>query len=211
MWVRLLVIAGMASMLGALLSLSTPLHLHSIDRSGSRIPCGTGLDPRYEVARDQDQISVDENLTRGPAFTVSNYEAQCRDVLSERRSVAVPVGAAGGVTVLLAAALSGTSALRRRQHRDIDCFGSLSPRVGGSSTSVAPQQFRNAQGLPVMSRPLDGGDGAAGVPRSGDQSDRGAGRVAKYSSIGIDDVGAQGDCVRHSFRYVAGSEADQPW
>ncbi|MUL77123.1 hypothetical protein [Mycolicibacterium sp. CBMA 226] len=141
MWVRLLVIAGMASMLGALLSLSAPLHLHSIDRSGSRIPCGTGLDPRYEVARDQDQISVDENLTRGPAFIVSDYEAQCRDMLSERRSVAVPVGAAGGVTVLLAAVLSGTSALRRWQHRDIDCFGSLSPRSGDLRYRLRPSSF----------------------------------------------------------------------
>lgn len=141
MWLRLLVIAGMASMLGALLSLSTPLHLSSIDRAGSRIPCGSGLEPQYEVAREQDQISADENRTRGPAFMVSDYETQCRVVLSQRRSVAAPVGAAGSVAVLLVAAFSGTSALRRWQHPVIDYVGSPPSRSGGHRHRLRPNSF----------------------------------------------------------------------
>lgn len=105
----------MAAVLGALLALLIPLSLQSVDRNGSPIPCGTSLHHRFELARAQDQISRDENHTKGPAFAISDYEAQCRALLSRRTTVAGQVGAAGAVGVLLACALAGRRVLRVRR------------------------------------------------------------------------------------------------
>jgi hypothetical protein len=105
MLVRSLIVMGMASLLGALFALSIPLHLNSVDRGGVPIPCGNGLHPRYEVAREQDALNLDQHLNRGPEFVASDYADQCAALQSRRWSIASPVGAAGIVMTLFAIGL----------------------------------------------------------------------------------------------------------
>jgi len=105
----------MASLLGVLLALSIPIHLNSVDRSGNPIPCGDGIHPRYDVARDQDAISLAEHVNRGPAFVASDYAGQCAAMHARRRSIAVPVGAAGIIMTLSAIGLALRSGLKPRR------------------------------------------------------------------------------------------------
>ncbi|MGX9670848.1 hypothetical protein [Mycobacterium sp. HM-7] len=105
----------MASLLGVLLALSIPIHLNSVDRSGNPIPCGDGIHPRYDVARDQDAVNLAEHVNRGPAFVASDYAGQCAAVHSRRRSIAIPVGAAGIIMTLSAIGLALRSGLSGRR------------------------------------------------------------------------------------------------
>jgi hypothetical protein len=101
-FVRSVVLAGVATVLGALLGLAAPVHLHSVDRTGTPIPCGDALRPRYTVAQEQDQLNLDQHTTGGPMFLVSNYADQCAAVVSDRQSLAIPAAAAGAVVALIA-------------------------------------------------------------------------------------------------------------
>lgn len=112
MLVRSLIVTGMASLLGALLTLSIPLHLDSVDRVGNPIPCGHGFHPRYDVAREQDAINLAQHLNRGPAFVASDYTGQCAARQTQLRSFAVPVGVVGVVMMLVAVGL----VLRSKRH-----------------------------------------------------------------------------------------------
>ncbi len=102
MFSRLLSLAGAAAVLGALLSTAIPVHLGSVDRAGTPIPCGNGFHPRLEVAREQDQLNFDQHTSGGPMFVTSNYVEQCQSILSDRQSTTLPVGA-GGAAALIAA------------------------------------------------------------------------------------------------------------
>ena len=98
--IRLLLPVGAAAMLGGLLASMMPMHLHSVDRAGMSIPCGDALGPSYAVASGLDQLNLDQHASGGPMYLVSNYVAQCRSLVSHRRTAAASV-AAGGVGTLL--------------------------------------------------------------------------------------------------------------
>lgn len=99
---RSLTVVGAAAVVGALLAFAMPMRLYFVDRAGVPIPCGTGFGPRYEVAREQDQLNLAEYDSGGAMFVVSNYAEQCEALVSDRRAIAAPVVVAGVGTVLTA-------------------------------------------------------------------------------------------------------------
>ncbi len=102
---RLLLLAGAAAVLGALLSTAIPVQLGAVDRVGMPIPCGNGFHPNFEVAREQDEINLDQHANGGPMFVASNYVEQCQSILADRQSTTLPVGAGGVVALIAAVAL----------------------------------------------------------------------------------------------------------
>lgn len=100
MFSRILSLAGTAAVLGALLSTATPTHLGAVDRAGSPIPCGNGFHPRLEVAQEQDRLNFEQHTSGGPMFVTSNYVEQCQSMLSDRQSIALPVGAGGAMALI---------------------------------------------------------------------------------------------------------------
>lgn len=135
MLVRSLIVVGMASLLGAVLALSVPVHLNAVDRSGNPIPCGDGLHPTYDAAREQDALNLEQHLNRGAAFLASDYVGQCAALQSHRRTIATPVGAVGVIMTLMAVGLVARSQRNAvREHRQAD-----SPR--GWAITTDPRRF----------------------------------------------------------------------
>ncbi|MUL78530.1 hypothetical protein [Mycolicibacterium sp. CBMA 226] len=117
--IRSLMVVGMSAVLGAVLALFLPLELESVDRGGAPIPCGTGLRPEYTVAREQDQLNSEQHASRGAMFVRSDYADQCAALSTVRRTVAVPVAAAGAVTAFVALVVSVRVSRRRDWPDDI--------------------------------------------------------------------------------------------
>jgi hypothetical protein len=121
---RSLTVVGAAAVVGALLAFAMPMRLYFVDRAGVPIPCGTGFGPRYDVARQQDQLNLAEYDSGGTMFVVSNYAEQCEALVTDRRAIAAPVVAAGVGTVLTAFVI--------RRRRETAAMHRMSPAAQGS-------------------------------------------------------------------------------
>lgn len=119
---------GAAAMLGAVIALTLPLGLDVVDRTGAPIPCGTGLNPSYDVATKQDLLNLDQHTLAGPAFAMSDYTEQCEGLVTDRRLATLSVG--GGGALLLLAVLAGpygARALASRRGRQAQDAGAAEP------------------------------------------------------------------------------------
>lgn len=94
-------LVGAAAMLGALGAALLPLGLNAVDRAGQPIPCGSGVNPNYEVAAQQDRLNLDQHTLAGPGFMASDYVEQCSALVTGRRTAAFTVAGAGGALVLM--------------------------------------------------------------------------------------------------------------
>lgn len=90
-------------MLAAMIALATPLALHSVDRTGNLIPCGTGLHAVRDNARGEDILNQQQHAG-SQTFQTTDYASQCDELISTRRSTAFPIGILGAISVTAALA-----------------------------------------------------------------------------------------------------------
>ena len=70
-------LAGLAAVLGALVSLSIPLALHVVDRAGVPIGCGSAWHSDASTARREDSFNRQQHLLVSPQFVLSDYAGEC--------------------------------------------------------------------------------------------------------------------------------------
>jgi hypothetical protein len=99
-------LAGIAAVLGALLSLCMPLALGMVDRAGEPIGCGTGWFSEPGTAVHEDALNHQEHHLVSSAYLLSDYAGDCAGMIADRRwlaggvalfGIALTAGAAGGV------------------------------------------------------------------------------------------------------------------
>src|SRR5689334_21610919 len=147
--VKLAGLLGASAMLGASIALTLPLGLDVVDRTGVPVPCGTGLNPSYDVAAKQDLLNLDQHTLAGPAYALSDYTEQCEELVTDRRMAALSVG--GGGAMLLLAVLAGPYATRRltsRRGRQGQYPGAAEP-VGDQPHHAGMQAQRLADEIPA--------------------------------------------------------------
>jgi len=93
-------LAGLAAVLGALVSLSMPMTLHVVDRTGVPIACGTGLHSDGETARHEDSLNHQQHQLVGAQFVVSDYAGECTERVVDRRWLAAGVAGFGAAFAL---------------------------------------------------------------------------------------------------------------
>jgi hypothetical protein len=95
-------IASTAAVLGALASLTTPLALQEVDRTGRPIPCGTalGASHTHSLAAHEDDINRQLHDSLGPPYQISDYVHQCDALVWAKRTRAGWVGVAGGILMM---------------------------------------------------------------------------------------------------------------
>ncbi len=108
-------LAGLAAVLGAMVSLTMPLALRVADRTGVPISCGTGWRSDAERARHEDSLNRQQHLLVGSQFVVSDYAAECAGRVVDRRWLAA--GVAGFGFMLAFGAVLAPHAVRNRPSR----------------------------------------------------------------------------------------------
>jgi len=112
-------LAGLAAVLGAMVSLTLPLALHVADRRGEPIVCGTGWHGDPAAARQEDAFNRQQHLLVGAQFVVSDYAGECERRVADRRWLAAAVAGSGAALTLTAFAapvvVGDRSGRRRRQ------------------------------------------------------------------------------------------------
>jgi membrane protein implicated in regulation of membrane protease activity len=93
-------LAGLAAVLGALVSLSIPMTLHVVDRTGVPIACGTGLNSGGETARHEDSLNHQQHQLVGAQFVVTDYAGECTARVVDRRWLAAGVAGFGAALAL---------------------------------------------------------------------------------------------------------------
>ena len=94
------VLAGLAAVLGALVSMSMPLALHVVDRAGVPIACGSGWQADAGKARREDSLNHQAHQLVGAQFVISDYTGECAGKVTDRRWLAAGVAGAGAAVVL---------------------------------------------------------------------------------------------------------------
>lgn len=125
-------LAGMAAVLGALVSLMMPVALHVVDRTGVPIACGSGWHADTDTARHEDSLNHQHHQLVGAQFVVTDYAGECATKVSDRRWLTA--GVAGAGTALLLGALLAPYLVRDRpawRHRTV------APVDGASVSSYA--------------------------------------------------------------------------
>jgi hypothetical protein len=111
-----LAVVGLAAMLGALVSLTLPLHLDAADRHGRPLPCGSALRFDHDTVAAEDQLNQQLH-EQNDRLQISDYAGECAAWVKLKRRAALLVGTAG------AAVIASTELLmrevRRRQLRDV--------------------------------------------------------------------------------------------
>lgn len=105
-------LAGLAAVLGAMVSLTLPLTLHVVDRRGEPIVCGTGWRGDPATAQQEDMFNRQQHLLVGEQFVISNYAGECDRRVVDRRHLAA--GVAGFGAALLLAAVAAPMVAGRR-------------------------------------------------------------------------------------------------
>ena len=121
----------------------------AVHRTGAPVPCGTGLNPFYDVAAKQDLLNLDQHTLAGPAYALSDYTEQCEALVTDRRMAALTVG--GGGAMLLLAVLAGPYAARSltsRRGRQGQYPGAAEP-VGDQPHHAGMQAQRLADEIPT--------------------------------------------------------------
>ena len=93
-------LAGLAAVLGAMVSLSMPMALLVVDRTGVPIACGTGWHSDGETARHEDSLNHQQHLLVGSQFVVSDYAGECTQRVVNRRWLAAGVAGFGTALTL---------------------------------------------------------------------------------------------------------------
>jgi len=88
-------LAGVAAVLGAMVSLSLPLALHVVDRTGMPIACGTGWHPEDYTARHVDSLNNQQHVLVGSQFVLTDYAGECTERVVNRRWLAAGVAGVG--------------------------------------------------------------------------------------------------------------------
>jgi hypothetical protein len=108
-------LAGLAAVLGALVSLSMPLALRVADRAGAPIACGSAWHADASTARREDSFNTQQHLLVSPQFVVSDYAGECAQQVDDRRWLVLGVAGCGAAAAVFAYLLPGTA--RDRQAR----------------------------------------------------------------------------------------------
>ena len=102
-WVRrYLAVVGVAAMLGALFSLTLPLHLDAVDRHGQPLPCGTALQPNRGVVTAEDHLNEVLHHQNAARFRPSDYSGECAQWITLKRYVALGVATSGALMMAAA-------------------------------------------------------------------------------------------------------------
>ena len=88
-------VVGAAAILGASISLSSPLALGFVDRAATRITCGTAFHADVDRATREDTLNRRLAVERGEPFQPSDYVSQCSALAHARRTIAASVAIAG--------------------------------------------------------------------------------------------------------------------
>lgn len=155
-----LILLGVAAVLGSLVALAMPLGLTAVDRAGTPIPCGNGLAPADEIAAKQDLLNLDQHTLAGPAFATSDYVAQCAGLVSDRRTVALAVGGSGAALLLAVFAVPyAIDAVRSRRRGQAQHPGAAEP-VGyqpyqpGVGAQRVADQVGSGVTQPILEEPV---------------------------------------------------------
>lgn len=95
-------LAGLAAVLGAMVSLTLPLALHAADRRGEPIGCGTGWHGEPAAAAQEDAFNRQQHLLVGAQFVISDYAGECDQRVDDRRRLAAAVAGSGAALMLTA-------------------------------------------------------------------------------------------------------------
>ncbi len=93
-------LAGLAAVLGALVSLSMPLALKVADRAGAPIACGSAWNADPSTARREDSFNRQQHLLVSPRFVLSDYAGECAQRVDDRRLLALGVAGCGAAAVM---------------------------------------------------------------------------------------------------------------
>ena len=126
-------LAGLAAVLGAMVSLTLPLTLHVVDRRGEPIVCGTGWRGDPATAQQEDMFNRQQHLLVGEQFVISNYAGECDRRVVDRRHLAA--GVAGFIKTVLSVR---HGVIPKHLH-----FSALTPHagVGASKFTIAAQEL----------------------------------------------------------------------
>lgn len=104
-------LAAAAGVLGALVTMTQPLELSSVDYEGRPIPCGRGFHAVHDVSAALDRLNLERHIAGVSGYLATDYAAQCDELVAYRRAASAVSGTVGVATMTVWGALS----LRRRR------------------------------------------------------------------------------------------------
>lgn len=106
----------LAIAVGAMIALSRPVQIDSVDHLGQPILCGTTLRPDSAGPSAADQLNRDRHRSNPERFIVTDYTDQCAGIIGAKRrhAMLVTVTAAGMVLTIAGFAVVVRHARRRR-------------------------------------------------------------------------------------------------